>query len=39
MFDESLRKLRAWGRRKDAAIWFSICWAEAVRPCGRSATA
>lgn len=32
MFDETLRELRAWARRPDAAIWFSICWAEGVRP-------
>lgn len=31
-FGEALRELRAWGRRPDAAIWFSICWAEGVRP-------
>lgn len=33
-FDEALRELRAWGRRPDAAIWFSICWAEGVKPRG-----
>lgn len=35
MFDEALRELRAWGLREDAAIWFSICWAEGVRPRAR----
>jgi SAM-dependent methyltransferase len=32
LFDGALRSLRAWGRRPDAAIWFSICWAEGTRP-------
>ena len=34
-FDETLRELRGWGKRPDAAIWFSICWAEGVK--GRTA--
>lgn len=34
MFDRALIELRAWGKRPDAAIWFSICWAEGVRPRG-----
>ncbi len=28
----ALRALRAWTRRPDAAIWYSICWAEGTRP-------
>jgi len=28
----ALRALRAWARRPDAAIWYSICWAEGIRP-------
>jgi len=31
-FDETLMHFAAWGRRPDAAFWFSICWAEGVRP-------
>ena len=31
-FDESLRELCEWGKRPDAAIWFSICWAEGAKP-------
>lgn len=31
-FGEAIRDLRAWGQRPDAAIWFSICWAEGIRP-------
>src|SRR5262249_49128663 len=27
----TLRAVRAWGRRPDAAIWYGLCWAEAVR--------
>jgi len=30
-FDDAMRELRAWGKRPDAAIWFSICWAEGVK--------
>jgi SAM-dependent methyltransferase len=30
-FDRTLRVLRQWGRRSDAAIWYSLCWAEGVR--------
>jgi len=28
----ALRSLRAWTRRPDAALWYSICWAEGTRP-------
>jgi SAM-dependent methyltransferase len=31
-FDQSLRALRQWGRRPDAAIWYALSWAEAIRP-------
>jgi ubiquinone/menaquinone biosynthesis C-methylase UbiE len=31
-FDETLSAIRRWGRRPDAAIWYSLCWAEGVRP-------
>jgi len=27
-FDETLAHLAQWGNRPDAALWFSICWAE-----------
>jgi ubiquinone/menaquinone biosynthesis C-methylase UbiE len=30
-FDRTLRAMRQWGRRSDAAIWYSLCWAEGVR--------
>jgi len=29
-FDQALRALRQWGRRSDAALWYSLCWAEGV---------
>jgi len=32
IFDETLKLLAAWGKRPDAALWFSICWAEGIRP-------
>jgi len=32
VFDETLTHFAAWGKRPDAALWFSICWAEGVRP-------
>jgi ubiquinone/menaquinone biosynthesis C-methylase UbiE len=32
VFDETLTHFAAWGKRPDAAFWFSICWAEGVRP-------
>jgi hypothetical protein len=32
VYDETLRGIRAWGRRPDAAFWFARCWAEGVRP-------
>lgn len=31
MFDRGLDELMEWGRRPDAAIWFSVCWAEGRR--------
>jgi len=31
-FDAALEALRAWGQRRDAAFWYTIRWAEAVRP-------
>jgi SAM-dependent methyltransferase len=30
-FNEAIRALRKWSRRPDAAIWYSLCWAEGVR--------
>jgi SAM-dependent methyltransferase len=30
-FDAAFAALRAWGERKDAAIWFARCWAEGVK--------
>jgi ubiquinone/menaquinone biosynthesis C-methylase UbiE len=30
-FDRALRDLRQWARRSDAAVWYSLCWAEGVR--------
>jgi len=30
-FDQALRAFRQWGRRSDAALWYSLCWAEGVR--------
>src|SRR5262249_11425058 len=30
-FEAALVVLRAWGERRDAAFWFTISWAEAVR--------
>lgn len=30
--DRAVASLRAWGRRRDAALWYSIPWAEGVRP-------
>jgi SAM-dependent methyltransferase len=27
-FDEAIRNYRDWARRPDAALWFSMCWAE-----------
>lgn len=29
--DETLMQFAAWGKCPDAALWFSICWAEGVR--------
>lgn len=31
-FDDALRALGEWGKRRDAAIWFGRCWAEGVKP-------
>ncbi len=31
-FDATQEALQVWGRRRDAAIWYTISWAEAVRP-------
>jgi SAM-dependent methyltransferase len=31
-FDETQAALRAWGQRSDSVFWYTICWAEAVRP-------
>lgn len=31
-FAAGIQSLRQWRSRPDAAIWFSICWAEARRP-------
>ena len=30
-FERTLRGLRRWGRRPDAALWYGLCWAEGVR--------
>lgn len=30
--DESMAALTAWSRNPEAAIWYGLCWAEAVRP-------
>jgi len=32
ILDETLAYFAAWGKRPDAALWFSICWAEGVKP-------
>ena len=31
-FDAAREALQVWGRRRDAAFWYTISWAEAVRP-------
>lgn len=31
-FAGAVTALRAWADRPDAAMWFSVCWAEGVRP-------
>ena len=31
-FDAAQAALRRWGRRRDAAFWYTISWAEAARP-------
>ncbi len=35
MFDEGLANVTKWGARADAALWFSICWAEGIKPATR----
>ncbi len=30
-FDRTLAELHEWSRRPDAALWYSVCWAEGVR--------
>lgn len=30
-FDAAAESYRTWSRRPDAALWFSMCWAEGVR--------
>jgi ubiquinone/menaquinone biosynthesis C-methylase UbiE len=29
--DRTLTELREWSRRPDAALWYSVCWAEGIR--------
>lgn len=31
-FDNTIAQVREWTTRPDAAIWFSVCWAEGVKP-------
>lgn len=31
-FDAVMERVRAWGRRSDAAIWYAMCWAEGRKP-------
>ncbi len=31
-FDEATSALHAWGERRDAALWYTISWAEGVKP-------
>jgi SAM-dependent methyltransferase len=31
-FEEGLAAFRAWSARPDAALWFSVSWAEGIRP-------
>ncbi len=31
VFDEVIEGLQAWRQRSDSALWYQICWAEAVR--------
>lgn len=28
MFDETIRELRSWAKRPDAALWYGVSWAE-----------
>ena len=30
-FDAGIEGLNVWARRPDAALWFSICWAEGAK--------
>lgn len=30
-FDRTLRAIRQWARRSDAAFWYGLCWAEGIR--------
>lgn len=30
-FDEAMAAFRAWGHRPDAALWYTVCWAEGQR--------
>lgn len=30
-FDAAIAQIRSWGMRPDAAIWYPLCWAEALR--------
>jgi SAM-dependent methyltransferase len=31
-FGPAIAAIEEWGRRPDSALWYSICWAEAVKP-------
>lgn len=31
-FDRTIEAIHVWGERPDAALWFSRCWAEGVKP-------
>lgn len=32
VFDEVIESLEDWRQRSDSALWYQICWAEAVKP-------
>jgi len=32
----AVRRLRAWGQRPDAALWFALAWVEGIKPDGRA---
>jgi ubiquinone/menaquinone biosynthesis C-methylase UbiE len=36
VLDQALAALKEWGQRPDAAFWYAISWAEAIRPAGHS---